>query len=99
MSPATPETQQNRPAHQLRIGLIKAAIWANVTREGMIFNVTFERAYRDGEAWKSSNSFGRDDLLKLAKVADDAHSWITRQLAPTTTPPPSSLRTSPRKTA
>ena len=99
MSPTTPETQQTRPVHKLRIGLIKAAIWANVTREGMIFNVTFERSYHDGEAWKSSNSFGRDDLLKLAKVADEAHSWITRQLAPTTTTPPSSLRTSPRKTA
>jgi hypothetical protein len=98
MSPATPETQQNRPAHQLRIGLIKAAIWANVTREGMIFNVTFERAYRDGEAWKSSNSFGRDDLLKLAKVADEAHSWITRQLAPTNAKP-SQARPASRKVA
>ena len=43
--------------------------------------MTFERSYHDGEAWRSSNSFGRDDLLKLAKVADQAHSWITRQLA------------------
>ena len=98
MSPTTPETQQNRPAHKLRIGLIKAAIWANVAREGMIFNVTFERSYHDGEAWKSSNSFGRDDLLKLAKVADEAHSWITRQLAPTGTKP-SQARPAARKVA
>ena len=98
MSQPTPETQPNRPVHKLRIGLIKAAIWANVTREGMIFNVTFERSYHDGEAWRSSNSFGRDDLLKLAKVADEAHSWITRQLAPTTAKP-ASLRASPRKAA
>ena len=82
MSTTNPETQQIRPVHKLRIGLIKAAIWANVTREGIIHNVTFERSYHDGEAWKSSNSFGRDDLLKLAKVADEAHSWITRQMAP-----------------
>lgn len=99
MSTTTPEPQPSRPVHKLRIGLIKAAIWANATREGMIFNVTFERSYHDGEAWKSSNSFGRDDLLKLAKVADEAHSWITRQLAPTTTTPPSSIRMSPRKAA
>lgn len=98
MSPTTPEAQQTRPVHKLRIGLIKAAIWANVTREGIIFNVTFERSYHDGEAWKSSNSFGRDDLLKLAKVADEAHSWITRQLAPTSTKP-SQGRPAARKVA
>ena len=98
MSTTTPEPQPSRPVHKLRIGLIKAAIWANVTREGMIFNVTFERSYHDGEAWRSSNSCGRDDLLKLAKVADEAHSWITRQLAPSTAKP-ASLRASPRKAA
>ena len=47
-----------------------------------MFNVTFERSYKDGEEWKTTNSFGRDDLLKLAKLADEAHSWITRQPPP-----------------
>ena len=63
-----------------------------------MFNVTFERSYKDGEEWRTTNSFGRDDLLKLAKLADEAHSWITRQLAPTTAKP-TSLRASPRKAA
>jgi len=26
--------------------------------------------------WKSTDSFGRDDLLLLAKVIDQTHSWI-----------------------
>jgi len=70
------EPKNAPPVHEVRIGLIKAAIWANNTEDGLWHNVTFERSYRDGEEWKSTTSFGRDDLLVLAKVADMAHSWI-----------------------
>ena len=66
----------NQPVHQIRIGRIGAAVWANQTDSGVWYNVTFERSYRDGDDWKSSDSFGRDDLLVLAKLADLAHSWI-----------------------
>jgi hypothetical protein len=58
------------------MGLIKGAIWGNPTAEGIRYGVTFERRYRDGDEWKSTHSYGRDDLLTLAKVADEAHSWI-----------------------
>lgn len=68
-----------RPAHEIRLAGIKAAIWRNDTEAGVRFNVTFERLYRDAETWKSSASFGRDDLLLLAKVADHAHTWILTQ--------------------
>lgn len=70
--------QSTRPVQEIRLGRVKAAIWANRTREGVIFNVTFERSYKDGETWKTSTSFGRDDLLKVAKLADQAHSWMTQ---------------------
>lgn len=36
-------------------------------------NVTFQCIYKDGDDWKTTQSFGRDDLLVLAKVADLAH--------------------------
>ena len=40
-------------------------------------NVTFSRLYKpEGEQWHNSTSFGRDDLLLLAKLADRVHSWI-----------------------
>ena len=67
---------RNQPAHEVRLGAIKAAIWQNETEAGVRFNVTFERLYKDGEQWRSTDSFGRDDLLLLGKVADLAHSWI-----------------------
>lgn len=58
------------------MGVVKAAIWKNDTENGVRFNVTVSRIYKDGDEWKSTDSFGRDDLLVLAKVADRAHSWI-----------------------
>ena len=63
------------------MGAIKAAIWRNETANGARYNVTFSRLYkeREEEQWKSTDSFGRDDLLLVAKVADAAHTWIMDQ--------------------
>ncbi len=65
------------PVAKVRVGLISASIWENPTEKGKFYNVTFERRYRDGEGnWKSTHSYGLDDLLTLAKVADLAHTKI-----------------------
>lgn len=66
----------NKPVHEIRMGRIKAAIWENETQNGTRHNVTVSRLYKDGEQWKDTQSFGRDDLPLLAKVLDRAHSWI-----------------------
>jgi hypothetical protein len=71
---------KTKPTSEIRIGKIKAAIWANETETGIRYNVTFSRLYKDGDAWKRSDSFGRDDLLLLAKIADQAHSVLYQQL-------------------
>jgi hypothetical protein len=70
---------KNRPVHEIRLGRIKAAIWENDTQNGTRHNVTVSRLYKDGDAWKDSTSFGRDDLPLVMKVADQAHSWIFDQ--------------------
>ena len=70
---------RSKPAHELRFGSVKAAIWRNETENGYRFNTTFTRSYKDGEQWHSTDSFGRDDLLVVAKLADLAHSWIHAQ--------------------
>ena len=69
----------NKPVHEVRLGRIKAAVWENNTANGVRHNVTILRIYRDGEQWKTSDSFGRDDLPLVTKVADLAHSWIYEQ--------------------
>lgn len=66
----------NKPIDEIRLGAVKAAIWRNDTESGPRFNTTFTRLYRDGETWKSADSFGRDDLLLLSKVADAAHTRV-----------------------
>ena len=70
---------KEKPAHEVRLGQIKAAIWRNDTESGVRYNVTLSRLYKDETDWKSTESFGRDDLLVVAKVADQAHSWIVEQ--------------------
>ena len=75
-SPAPAPVPRNQPVHEVRLGGIKAAIWQNQTEAGVRFNVTFERLYNQEGEWRSTSSFGRDDLLLLGKVADQAHTWI-----------------------
>jgi hypothetical protein len=65
-----------RPVHEIRMGRIRAAIWENDTTNGKRHNVSLSRIYKDGEVWKDSSSFGRDDLPLVMKVSDVAHTWI-----------------------
>ena len=71
---------RERPVHVVRFGSIKGAVWRNMTDMGNasrpMYNVTFSRSYKDGDAWRDSSSFGLDDLLTVSKVADECHSWI-----------------------
>jgi hypothetical protein len=76
MAKQTEKKAVRRPVHEIRLGRIKAAIWENETREGIRHNISLTRIYKDGNAWKDSTSFGRDDLPLVAKVADIAHSWV-----------------------
>lgn len=71
-------TTTNQPIDHVRLGAVQAAIWQNTDRNSIPrYNVTFERLYRDAdENWKSTSSFGRDDLPLLAKVADHAHTRV-----------------------
>ena len=65
-----------KPVAEVRTGRVKAAIWRNETEGRTRHNVTFSRLYKDGEQWKTTQSFGSNDLLARAKVADQAHSRI-----------------------
>jgi len=76
-----PKNDANRPAHEIRYGNIKVVIWKNQTANGSMHNVTVARIYKEGDEWKESNGFGRDDLLILATALDDAFKWIHAQKA------------------
>lgn len=74
---------KQKPIHEVRLGAIRGSLWKNEVNGVVRYNTTFSRLYKDGDQWKSTDSFGRDDLLVLAKVADQAHSWIFAQLPQT----------------
>ena len=66
-----------KPAAKITLYPVSAAIWANETEKGVFYSVTFERSYKDDAGkWHTSTSFNGNDLLLLAKVADQAHSKI-----------------------
>ncbi len=81
-SPATePAPTKTQPVHVVRLRNIRAALWANDTEYGVRHNVTVARLYKDDDGqWRTSDSFGRDDLLLLAKVLDLAHTWICERV-------------------
>jgi hypothetical protein len=69
------------PAHKLRFGNLQATIWRNVNEKGVWYTVNPDRSYKQGdETWKETDSLGFDDLLTMAKLLDQAHSWIAMQM-------------------
>ena len=69
------------PVKTLRLGRIKAAVWENSSDQRAFYNVTFARTYMDEQKqFHDSDSFGRDDLLLLSKLADQAHTFICDRL-------------------
>ena len=73
----TTKTKNNKPTLYLRLGLIYANIWDRCIKDNIFYSVTFERRYRDKAGnWQSTESYNAEDLLVLAKLADQAHTKI-----------------------
>jgi hypothetical protein len=72
----------NKPAHEIKLGRIKATIWANDTSVGVRYNVIIGLLYKDGDEWKSTPNLGFNDLLLAAKALNKAHDWILTQTEP-----------------
>ncbi len=69
---------KNRPVHQVRIGRVKAAIFEN--GDDAPRKVQFQTLYKNEEdQWRGSQSFAREDLPLLIKVADQVHSYLYEQ--------------------
>jgi hypothetical protein len=70
-------SDNKKPTAKITLHPVSAAIWANETEKGVFYSVTFERSYKDdANKWHTSSSFTGNELLLLAKVADQAHSKI-----------------------
>ncbi len=79
MSRETSQQPKQRPVHEVKAGMAKAAIWRNETEKGPRYSVTFQRLYKDGDSWKSTSSFNPRDLLDLIECSVFAAKWIREE--------------------
>lgn len=66
------------PIHEIRRGLIKVRIWRKRTRDRLRHTLTVTRLFRNGDLWKESTRFTRDDIPLIRVALDAAHTWIFR---------------------
>jgi hypothetical protein len=78
-----PEQPKQRPAFEVRYGRLKATVWRQDSEQsGPWYTTVLTRSYKDDSGnWQSSQSFGRDDMLVIAKLCDRVHSWIWQEQA------------------
>src|SRR5438094_1185351 len=70
----------SQPAHKFRNGVLQVTIWRNSGEKGNWYSVVPTRSYKQGEdSWKETDSLNVDDLLPMAKLFDQAHTWIMTQ--------------------
>ena len=92
-------TNKTKPARELRIGTVKATVWENGVGGIPRHNVTFSRLYRDEGQSKTTHSFVFNNLLTLARLADQAHTLIAERKAEAARRPARPAMTKPPKTA
>lgn len=72
--------EKQKPIHKIRAGNITGDIWQTKKdfngRKVTFYNASITKNYKDGEEWKTTNSFNNNDLPKLALVANKAFEWI-----------------------
>ena len=69
-----------KPAHTIRIGLVRASIWKSDGSNGDAFTVTVDRQWREATGeWKDSPTFLPGDLRHLARAASECALWTEWQ--------------------
>ena len=70
----------SKPEKRFRCGPISASIWAqSKTVNGEMvkfYSINIDKAYKDGEEWKHTNSFAAEDLPKVAMLANEAYRYL-----------------------
>ena len=69
-----------KPEKKFNCGSISASIWANtkvVNSETVkLYSATINKAFKEGDEWKHTNSFNIEDLPKVALVANEAYKYV-----------------------
>ena len=74
------KTDTNNLVAKVRLRGITASIFANQSESGSTFHkVSIQRTYKDGDEFKTSTTFGRDDLPLVQQAAHSAWLEIMKQ--------------------
>ena len=72
-----PVKETNAPVQTFRLRGMSASVFENQAKSGSrpvtFYKVALQRTYRDGDEWKTTTSFGRDDLPIACLLLQ--HSW------------------------
>jgi hypothetical protein len=70
--------QKKMPTHEIRLGAIRATLWANETASGdRWYVVTTSRSYKDDRGqWQAVHSYAKHHLSDLVKAIEAADQWI-----------------------
>jgi hypothetical protein len=68
------------PEFSIRLGYVQASVWKREHKGATFYNVTINRSYKtDDDEWKTTDSFSTEDLLTVAKLADECATLIIRK--------------------
>jgi hypothetical protein len=68
------------PAHKIRFANLQVTIWRNTSEKGPWYSAVPSRSYKNGDdTWKESDSLNAEDLPIMARLMDQAFSWIVKQ--------------------
>lgn len=65
--------------HEIRRGLIRVRIRVERKKKSPRYSLSVVRVYRNGDQWKESSRFGRDDIPLMRLALDEAYGWILLQ--------------------
>ena len=76
----TTVSESNKPVHKVKAGPVVATIWANEVQSdngpNVYYTISLDRAYKDKEDWKHTNSLRTNDLPKAQLVLAKAYEWL-----------------------
>jgi len=62
--------------HEIRRGLIRVRVRVQGKKDSPRYSLSVVRVYRNGDQWKESSRFGRDDIPLMRLALDEAYGWI-----------------------
>ncbi len=76
--------EKKKPTHEIRLGAIRATIWANESSSGdRWFNLIIGRSYKDDQGqWHETNSYPESHVSDLCNAANATKLWFEQHRKP-----------------